>query len=248
MAARPPQRYAVIMSDVADLAWIATDGDADRPQADPTPLDWAQAAEARMLAAACQTAAEGVRGGAAVADRAANAAGLSPADAQLLLAQGPRDLAALLWRRHDAEAQAVLAKLDPAELKIRERIRTAVLARIDAAMADRPAVQAASLFLARPDNAGLALTLGWTTADGLWRWAGDTSTDGNHYSKRALLCTILASTMLVRLTRDEDAAARHLDDRIAQVMGFETWKAKLPPLQDGLTVLAANLGRLRYRS
>ena len=212
------------------------------------PANWAQAMEARTLAAACDVVGGGARWNAALAARAAAAAGLSPAAVQLLLPQGPRDLAALLWRRHDACAEAALARLDPTTMKVRARIRTAVLARLDAAMVDRAAVQAASLFLARPDNAGLAMTLGWATADGLWRWAGDTSTDANHYSKRALLCAILASTMVVRLARNEEAAARHLDGRIDQVMTFETWKAKLPPLQDGLTVLAANLGRLRYRA
>ena len=54
--------------------------------------------------------------------------------------------------------------------------------------------------------------------------------------------------MAVRLTRGEAAAARHLDARIENVMGFEKLKGRLPPLQDGLTVLAAYLGRLRYRT
>ena len=210
--------------------------------------DWAEATEAVVLDAACGLAAEGARWDKTTAARAATAAGLSPADAALLLPQGPRDLAALLWRRHDAQALSALARIDPASLKVRERIRTAVLARLDAALADRAAVQSASLYLARPDEAALALQLGWATADGLWRWAGDTATDENHYSKRALLCAILASTLAVRLARGEDAAARHLDARIANVMTFETLKARLPPLQDGLTVLAANLGRLRYRT
>ena len=209
--------------------------------------DWADAAEARVLDAACGLVANGARWDASMADRAAAAAGLSPADAELLLPQGPRDLAVLLWRRHDAQALSALGRIDPTTLKVRARVRTAALARLDAAMADRAAVQCASLYLARPDAAGLALQLGWATADGLWRWAGDTATDENHYSKRALLCAILASTMAVRLARDEDAASRHLDARIANVMEFEKLKGRLPPLQDGLTVLAASLGRLRYR-
>ena len=205
-------------------------------------MDWAEATEARALDAACALAAAGARWDAALASRAAATAGLSPADAGLLLPRGALDLAALLWRRHEAQALAALGGIDPKGLKVRERIRTAVLARLDAALADRLAVQAASLYLARPDHAGLALQLGWATADGLWRWAGDTATDENHYSKRALLCAILMSTLAVRLARGEDAAARHLDARIANVMSFETWKGKLPPLHDGLTVLAANLG------
>ena len=214
---------------------------------DATP-DWAAAMEAKALEAACALVDAGARWDGAMFARAAQAAGLAKPDAALLLPQGARDLAVLLWRRHDQQAIAGLGALDPAGMKIRVRIRTAVLARLDAAMTDRAAVRAASLYLARPGEAGLAARLGWSTADALWRWAGDTATDANHYSKRALLWAILASTMAVRMTRGEDAAARHLDARIEQVMGFETWKAKLPPLMDGLTVLAANLGRLRYRS
>ncbi len=210
------------------------------------PGDWADAAEARMLEGALALAEQGVRWDDGLFARAAASAGLSSADAELLTPRGARDLAALLWRRHDAQALAGLGQLDPSALKVRARIRTAVLARLDTAMADRAAVRAASLFLARPGQVGLALQLGWATADALWRWAGDTSTDENHYSKRALLCAILASTMTVRLARGEDAAARHLDARIDNVMSFEKLKGRLPPLQDGLTVLTANLGRLRY--
>ena len=210
-------------------------------------LDWAGAAEARVLAAACTLVREEARWSEALVAPAAKAAGLSAADAELLMPNGARDLAALLWRRHDAAAMDALVRLDPAEMKVRERIRAGVLARLDAAMVDEAEVRAATLYLARPDRTALALQLGWATADAIWRWAGDTATDVNHYTKRALLWGILASTLAVRLGRGEEAAERHLDTRIDQVMGFERWKAKLPPLTDGLTVLAANLGKLRYR-
>ena len=43
--------------------------------------------------------------------------GLSEGDQELLLPNGPRDLAALLWRRHDEQALAELG--DPTGLKIR---------------------------------------------------------------------------------------------------------------------------------
>ena len=222
--------------------------DQARHDAGPSPQgDWADRAETRALDAACALAADGTRWDETLAARAARAAGLTPADAALLLPRGARDLATLLWRRHDAQALAALALLDPATMKVRERIRTGVQARIEAAMADRAAVEAASRWLARPDRASLALGLGWATADGLWRWAGDTSTDENHYSKRALLWGILAGTLAMRLARGEDVAARHLDARIEGVMRFETWKAKLPPFDQALTAAAAGLGRLRYR-
>ena len=213
-----------------------------------SPTGWAGRTEAKVLDAALVLAAEGVRWDDGLAARATQAAGLSAADGALLLPQGARDLAALLWRRHDARALAALGALDPATMKVRARIRAGVQARLDAALADRAAVEAASRHLARPDRAGLALALGWATADGLWRWAGDTSTDENHYSKRALLWAILAGTLAVRLSRGEDAAARHLDARIDGVMRFERWKAGLPPLDQALTAAVAGLGRLRYRA
>ena len=39
----------------------------------------------------------------------------------------------------------------------------------------------------------LGLRLAWESADALWRWAGDTATDENHYSKRVLLAGILSA-------------------------------------------------------
>jgi ubiquinone biosynthesis protein COQ9 len=217
------------------------------PSTAPPPPDWADATEARVLELACALVRSGARWDERLARRAAQAAGLSPADGELLLPQGPRDLAALLWRRHDQAALSQLGALDPTSLKVRERIRTGVLARVEAAMADRPAVEAASRFFLRPGEAGLAARLGWATADGLWRWAGDTATDANHYTKRALLWGVLAATLSARLTRGPEAAARTVDARIADVMKIEGLKSRLPPVMDGLVVLAAQLGRIRYQ-
>ena len=140
---------------------------------------------------------------------------------------------------------AALAGVDPTALKIRERIRTAVLARVDAAMADRAATRRLMGYLALPSNVPLALRLLWASADDFWRWAGDTATDENHYTKRALLAEILLSTLAVRLAAGEAAAATHLDGRIASVMAFERWKGGFKPA-DIAGRLAARLGRLRY--
>ncbi|MFX8516244.1 hypothetical protein ABTM14_20065, partial [Acinetobacter baumannii] len=73
------------------------------------------------------------------------------------------------------------------------------------------------------------LRLGWETADRLWRWAGDTATDENHYSKRAILGGILLTTLTVRLASGHEAARQHLSAQLDRVMAFETWKAKGAP-------------------
>jgi ubiquinone biosynthesis protein COQ9 len=206
---------------------------------------WAQAAEARVLAAALELAADCGWNRALVA-RAAAEAGLSAADTALLLPAGPRDLAALLFRRHDAAALAVLAGTDPTTLKVRERIRQAVEARVEAAAADAEAVKRCTVFLAVPTNAPLGLSLLWASADALWRWAGDTATDENHYTKRAILSGVLATTVAVRLERGANAASAHLDARIANVMAFEKWKAGWPRPSEHLATLVGGLARRRY--
>ena len=207
---------------------------------------WAQAQEAALLDAALSLVGEDrPTWGGPLFQRAARATGLSPADADLLAPNGALDLAALLWRRHDAAALAALDRRGrPA--KVRERIAAAVEARIDAALADEAAVRAASLFLARAGNAPTALRLGWATSDALWRWAGDVATDENHYSKRAILAAVLASTLAVRLTRGPAAARAHLDASIGRVMAFETFKARLPAPVGLMHMAAYSLGRLRY--
>jgi ubiquinone biosynthesis protein COQ9 len=150
-----------------------------------------------------------------------------------------------LAQRDDAVALEALAAIDPAALKIRERIRTGVLARTDAAMAHEGATRRWMGFLVLPTNAALGLRMLWASADALWRWAGDTATDENHYTKRALLAEILLSTLAIRLTAGEEAAAAHLNRRIEGVMTFERWKGRFKP-SDAATNAARALGRLRY--
>lgn len=203
--------------------------------------NWATDAEARVLDAALPRV-EALGWTGVLVREAAKAAGLSEGDAALLLPHGARDVIALLWKRHDAAAMAALP--DPVSLKVRERIAVAVRARVDAAMGGEAAVRRGTAFLARPDNLGLGARLGWATSDAIWRWAGDTATDENHYSKRAILSGVLASVLAARLTDGEAAAEAVLARRIDNVMAFEKWKAGLPKWS--ASDFAARLGKLRY--
>ena len=204
--------------------------------------DWATQAEQEILDQALKLAPK--LGWTWPMVRAAGAAcGLTGPETELLLPHGPADLAALLSRRHDAVALAHLP--DPASLKIRERIRAAVLARTDVAAADSAAVRRWAGWLALPMNLPLALRLVWESADKLWRWAGDVATDENHYSKRAILAGILISAISLRQTAGSKAAEKFVDARIENVMAFEKWKAGIKP-GDLLASLVTALGRLRY--
>jgi len=215
------------------------------PMTETPQPDWAEAAEARLVEAATPLA-ERLGWSQALVIQAAAEAGLSADDAALLLPGGPRDLAALLSRKHDQAALAALADIDPAGLKIRERIRRGVLARVEAAAADMAAVKRAVAFTALPANLGLGAGLLWESADRIWRWAGDTATDENHYSKRAILSGVIASTLGVRFTRGAHAAEQHLERAIERVMAFEKWKARLPSPLTLARDAAGLLGGLRY--
>jgi len=209
-------------------------------------LDWAETTEQQVLDAALKIApAEGWTS--RMATMAGKACGLSAGETELLLPQGPADLAALLSRRHDARALTALSAIDPAKLKIRERIARGVEARLAAAAVDEAAVRRCTGFLVLPSHAALGARLAWESADVLWRWAGDTATDENHYSKRALLAGILTGAMAVQLSSGRPAALAFADRRIANVMSFETWKrtTKLKPsaVMDAVTQA---LSRVRY--
>jgi len=180
---------------------------------------------------------------------AGKALGLSPGETELLIPHGPADLAALLSRRHDDRALAALAEVHASNLKIRERIRRAVEARLDAAASDEPALRRWSGYLSLPQNMALAARLTWDSADVLWRWAGDTATDENHYTKRVLLAGILSGAGAIRMSTGRKAALEFVDRRIDNVMAFEKWKATTSFRPSEIaTRFAEALGRARYPS
>lgn len=212
----------------------------------PDPDAWARDVEDQVLTHALSHVAK-MGWSALLLDRAGAEAGLHKGEIELLFPNGAADLAALLCRRHDRETLEILANTDPQTLKIRERIRLAVETRLDAAGEDEVIARRWSGFLALPQNLPLASRLLWDSADQLWRWAGDTATDENHYSKRAILSGILSAALAIRVASGREAAMVFVDARIANVMSFEKWKAttKIRP-SVALKTFAQTLGRLRY--
>jgi len=152
-----------------------------------------------------------------------------------------------------ASLDARLASAFPPEqiatLKIRERIGALVLARIDLVRPHKQAVRSALAILAQPHHLARAAKLGWRTADALWRIAGDTATDFNHYTKRLTLSAVYASTLLAWLDDDGEGEVdtkAFLARLIEGVMRFEMLKAQLTPHPDRHFSVSRFLGRLRY--
>lgn len=148
---------------------------------------------------------------------------------------------------------SMAAKLDAAGItgwKIRDRIRGAVLARLDEAAAYPDAMRRALAILAHPANMPRASRLCWRAADAMWRAAGDESVDVAWYTKRATLGTVYAATLMAWMDDDSEGFAdtrAFLDRRIDDVMKVEKLKARLKPHPDRHFSPARFLGRLRYR-
>ena len=212
--------------------------------ADPT-LDEIRGALAPLIA---DTAAFDGFSQAALTD-AAQRLGVDADVARLAFPGGGRDMIDARF----AAIDAAMADRWPAEalatLKIRERITTLVEARIDLLAPNRESLRRALALLALPTNAPHAAKLGWRAADLMWRLAGDTATDFNHYSKRTILAAVYGSTMAVFLndeSEDFTETRAFLARRIEQVMHFESWKHRRAARSIERPSLARFVGRLRY--
>jgi len=175
----------------------------------------------------------------AMLKHAAADAGVSPAEVPRLFPHGPQSLVEAFSDWVDDEMERTLRKAKLPDMKIRARIKAAVSDRIAALRPHKEAARRAAAFLTLPPNAALAAKLLYRTVDRMWRAAGDTSTDFNFYTKRAILAGVYSSTMLRWFTddsEDEKATFEFLDARIENVMQFEKFKAetlsKLPSMSE----------------
>ncbi|GLR46709.1 COQ9 family protein [Sphingomonas astaxanthinifaciens] len=184
---------------------------------------------------------------AAAVEAAALAEGVDPAVAALAVPTDPVGLIQLYGEGVDA---ALAERLPPDRLgamKIRERIRSLVWERLQIQEPAKEAIRRALAILAMPQNLASAARFSWRSADVMWRMAGDTATDYNHYTKRTILSAVYGSTLLAWLQDESEGSAdtaAFLDRRIDEVMRFEKWKAGIGKRE--MPSLTRFLGRLRY--
>jgi ubiquinone biosynthesis protein COQ9 len=185
---------------------------------------------------------------AAVASAAATS-GIDADVARLAFAGGAVDMIRAWFESIDRAMIAAVPDERLAAMKVRERIAAQVEARLDALAPDREALRRAIAILAMPQHAARAAKLGWHAADLMWRRAGDTATDYNHYTKRGILSGVYAATIAVFL---DDESEGHVDTkaflgrRIDGILRFEKAKANLVRRSENRPSLSRFIGRLRY--
>jgi len=181
--------------------------------------------------------------------RAANEAGIDPRVANLAFPKGAADMIDAWFAHIDAEMAAAFSAEELSAMPVHKRIRGAILKRIEITRPNKEALRRAVAILVMPKNIPLAGKLGWRSADAIWRLAGDTATDFNHYSKRTILSGVYGSTIMAWMDDESEGEAEtiaFLDRRLGNVAQFETFKKKLRGDSDRRFSVSRFLGRLRY--
>jgi ubiquinone biosynthesis protein COQ9 len=151
-------------------------------------------------------------------------------EADRLFPGGPLQVLTYASQRADLRTVEDMEKEGVANLKIRDRIKSAVRLRLERHAGEREAARRALALLSLPFNAPLALRLLYKTVDAMWYAAGDTSTDFNFYTKRATLAGVYSSTLLYWLndrSPGSEATWSFLDRRIDDVMKIEKLKSQV---------------------
>lgn len=116
-----------------------------------------------------------------------------------------------------------LSKLPIVTLRSKDKVRLAILSRNEILENKKAIVKATMAFWAMPSRVIQGQRVLWRTSDIIWNWAGDTATDYNRQTKRALLASILMGTNMVWIGDESEGhiiTQAFLDRRLENVMEF----------------------------
>ena len=182
--------------------------------------------------------------------QAAVDAGVDASQSAIAWPNGVDDALAFWSGCADAAAQLALAGEEAQHAKIREKVAIGVKARLEYFSPNKEAARRAAAALAFPYRHSLAARMTWSAADAIWRGLGDTSTDINFYTKRAILSGVISSTQVRWLADDDPEMAATIDflhRRIENVMQFEKVKARFRGVGEGLKAPLKAAAKARYR-
>jgi ubiquinone biosynthesis protein COQ9 len=129
-----------------------------------------------------------------------------------------------------------LLKACEVPLKVREKISKALKVRIKAC-SSKVILKKNQRFLCKPDNLMLTAKLAWASCDVIWRYAGDNSTDFNHYSKRGLLVAVYLSSITFYINDESEGfieTDNFIDTNLERIINISNFKniITLPKLED----------------
>jgi len=181
--------------------------------------------------------------------KAVTDAGLPDGSEELYFPGGPKELIAYWSKTGDAKALEKINECGLANLRIREKVTECVWLRLSEMQGQEEAARRAISRLALPDALGQGPKQLWDSADMIWCAIGDTSTDGNYYSKRTILSGVIGSSIVSWLaddTEDKSKARAFLEARIENVMQFEKAKFAMRKQREKMPDIPKLFGKLRY--
>lgn len=164
----------------------------------------------------------------AVLERAAVEEGLDPSYSWRLFPKGT--IEAVSFWSHFLDQEMLQALPSPETLRVREKVMLAVKTRLSLLTPYREASRKTATYLSLPHHIGRATKLVYQTVSEIWYYAGDTSTDYNFYTKRALLAWVYSSTVLYWLRDHSDGFEStwvFLDRRIEEVLTLPNLPKKI---------------------
>ena len=168
------------------------------------------------------------------AKQAARDADLTPGEQALAAPNGITDLIDHFFDGAIDQMLATLATRDLSGLRTHERVAAGVKAWLDALADQKTVVRKAAGRGLVPWGVGAAAKRVWSIADAIWEAAGDTATDYNRQTKRALLSAVLPPIVLYWLEHDDaDALDHYIADRLQTAMKVgQTGSKLLKPVLD----------------
>ncbi len=162
-----------------------------------------------------------------VLKKAALVAGYKKTDVIRIFPGGAIEAAEMFMRYYDSALSEALQGYYLDQLKIRERITTAVRVKLELMEPQREAIRKTLALLGLPFYMHRSLKLLYETVDNIWYLVGDNSTDFNFYTKRLTLAGVWSTTLVFWLDDKSSGCANtweFLDRRINDVMVIEKVK------------------------
>jgi len=150
--------------------------------------------------------------------------------ADLLFPGGPAEMVETYIEYADRRMVEATAPII-GNLRLSERVRALIAARLRQAEPERAVVRRALGVLALPGNAVVAARTLARTVDTIWAAAGDRSADFSWYTKRVILASVYSATLLFWLNAgsDHEATLAFLDRRLAGVARIGKLRRRLTP-------------------
>ena len=160
--------------------------------------------------------------------QAAKICNFSKGTVVLLFPEGIYEMKEYFFNQTDIEMLKKINQIENKDIRIRDKIYNGVIIRLEIFQKNKDSIK--HIFVSESSTPIKSIRNLWNTADLIWRSAGDTSTDYNHYTKRLLLSWVYLSTLLCWFndkSKNIKETKLFLNRRIDEVLKFGKTSANI---------------------